>query len=139
MTKRKATSISNDPSGAPEQHESVADRHVDALTAKVTDSLDTGALAAKFAAPVGVAVAQRIGLDVLRDRVVDVSSIRIAQDDEFLDVLVRELQAEDLGDPAHDAEEAPVNMPQELQNMAMEMPMSIMTSAKMRTATACFT
>ena len=73
MTKRKA-SAEPEPSA----------RLLDVLAAKVAESLDTSALAAKIAAPVGVAVAQGISLETLTDRVVEAISAKIVQDEELL-------------------------------------------------------
>ena len=79
MTKRKASAL--DPS--PMQLDG-ASRLLDALVAKIAESLDTSALAAKIAAPVGVAVTQGISLETLTDRVIEVISAKIVQDEELL-------------------------------------------------------
>ena len=85
MAKRKASALES----APVQLDG-ASRLLDALVAKIAESLDTSALASKIAAPVGVAVAQGISLEALTDRVVDAISAKIVQDEELL----REVGAE---------------------------------------------
>ena len=79
MAKRKASAL--EP--APAQLDG-AGRLLDVLAAKVVESLDTSALAAKIAAPVGAAVAQGISLETLTDRVVELISAKIVQDEELL-------------------------------------------------------
>ena len=78
MTKRKASALESAP------QLDGASRLLDALVAKIAESLDTSALAAKIAAPVGVAVAQGISLETLTDRVVEAISAKIIQDEELL-------------------------------------------------------
>ena len=78
MTKRKAGALE------PEPQLDGASRLLDALAAKVAESLDTSALPAKIAAPVGVVVAQGVSLETLTDRVVEAISAKIVQDEELL-------------------------------------------------------
>jgi invasion protein IalB len=59
-------------------------RLLDVLVAKIVETLDTDALAARIAAPVGVAVARGITLETLTDRVVEAISAKITQDEELL-------------------------------------------------------
>ena len=80
MTKRKASAL--EPS-EPAQLDG-AGRLLDALAAKVAESLDTSAPAMRIAAPVGVAVAQGISLEGLTERVVEAISAKIVQDEELL-------------------------------------------------------
>jgi hypothetical protein len=61
-----------------------ANRLLDVLVAKIVETLDTSALAAKIATPVGVAVVQGISLETLTDRVVEAISAKIIQDEELL-------------------------------------------------------
>ena len=75
MTKRKASAL--DPHDGP-------NRLLDALVAKIVETLDTSALASKIAMPVGVAVVQGISLETLTDRVVEAISAKIIQDEELL-------------------------------------------------------
>jgi hypothetical protein len=76
MTKRKASALDPPVDGA--------NRLLDVLVAKIVETLDTSALAAKIALPVGQAVAQGISLDTLTDRVVEAISAKIIQDEELL-------------------------------------------------------
>ena len=75
MTKRKASAM--EPADG-------ANRLVDVLVAKIMETLDTDALAARIAAPVGVAVARGITLETLTDRVLEAITAKITQDEELL-------------------------------------------------------
>ena len=74
MTKRKASALDHDG----------PNRLLEALVAKIVETLDTSALASKIATPVGVAVVHGISLETLTDRVVEAISAKIIQDEELL-------------------------------------------------------